>query len=365
MPSDNDHRETVAEDSTSRTPDRLCPSNYQSHRRHSSPSALGESAGFEFPDSSTDTPLSPGDDSPTPIRHAGPRNHSSPFLSRSNFRSRAQSSSSNFVSGGFDRDKSNLSLLQDEDIFNDLKFELQAPPKQRGKRSRASTSSGALILSIDSNSASNSSIHTACSTSIGEPNKGTQMRTATPVENCVVDFQADEVFHQKPKNHRRRSTSNVQRERSPDRLFSAGCLGIIGDNDLHSPEDTRTKHPSRRPSSPCRLYKIVKDAEERVSSLKSQRRPSSPKLPSPASPLNSPRSPLSPSASSVSAGVVVTSSRPSRRRSSISSAASAFAAATAGASPSYTATSPTATRFRFGKSRITTRPVSFLSLAIA
>ena len=155
MPSDNDHRETVAEDSTSRTPDRLCPTNYQSYRRHSSPSALGESAGFEFPDSSTDTPLSPGDDSPTPIRHAGPRNHSSPFLSRSNFRSRAQSSSSNFVSGGFDKDKSNLSLLQDEDIFNDLKFELQAPPKQRGKRSRASTSSGAVILSIDSNSASN------------------------------------------------------------------------------------------------------------------------------------------------------------------------------------------------------------------
>lgn len=352
MPSDNNPTETKPRGPVARTPDRLCPSSYHSYRRHSSPSALGESAGFEFPESSTDTPLSPEEHSPAPLRHGGSRNYSSPFLSRGNIRTRAQSSSSDFVSGGLGKDKTNLetnSLLSsspDEDIFGNNKFELQPPPKQRGKRSRACTSSGPLMLPRNPKSDSTPAIRAPTSAiSVEAHEDKTNRATKNAVEN--FDF-SDEVFNQKPKNHRRRSSPSVQRERSPDRFPPVSCLGIIGDSGPLSPDEARNKNSTRRPSSPCRLYKIVKDAEERVSSLKSQRRPSPPKLSSPASPLSSPRSPLSPSANSVSAGVVVTSSRPSRRRSSISSAASAFAAATAGASPSYASTSPTATRFRFG-----------------
>ena len=354
MPSDNNPTESEARGPATRSPDRLCPgSNYHSYRRHSSPSALGESAAFEFPESTTDTP--------TPIREL--RNHSSPLLTRGDIRTRAQSSSSDFVSGGVGKHKTYLetnSLLSsspDEDIFGDIKFELQAPPKQRSKRSRAITASGPLMSTKDPISDSTSTVRAPYSNSSLQAHEERSKRTTTnAVENCDLSFHSDEVFYQKPKDHRRRSSPSVHRERSPDRTPPVSCLGITGDSGPLSPELTHSKQSSsRRPSSPCRLYKIVKDAEERVSNLKSQRRPSPPKMfsstapKSPVSPLGSPRSPLSPSANSVSAGVVVTSSRPSRRRSSISSAASAFAAATAGASPSYVATSPTATRFRFGE----------------
>ena len=357
MPSDSDQSESVPGGTAARTPDRLCPSSYHSYRRHSSPSALGESGAFEFPEASTDTPHSPEEDSPTPIRHAGLRNHSSPFLTRGNIRTRAQSSSSDFVSGGDGKEKSYvetnslLSSSPDEDIFDDVKFELQAPPKHRSKRSRACTSSGPLMFSRHANTDTSRANRVQPGTSVQAHEDNTK-RTA--VETCDLNLQGDDVFYQKIKDRRRRSSPNVHRERSPDRTPAVNCLGILGDSGAQSPEVTHSKQ-ARRPSSPCRLYKIVKDAEERVSNLKSQRWPSPPKVnshpppKSPVSPLSSPRSPLSPSANSVSAGVVVTSSRPSRRRSSISSAASAFAAATAGASPSYAATSPTATRFRFGE----------------
>lgn len=350
MPSDNNQASAVP---AARTPDRLCPSNYHSYRRHSSPSALGESAAFEFPESTTDTPQSPEEDSPTPIRHGSIRNHSSPFLTRGNIRTRAQSSSSDFMSVGIGKNKayvetnSLLSSSPDEDIFSDLKFELQAPPKQRSKRSRAFTSSGSLTQPSDAISDTAQTNRAPSGLVSVKPHED---KTRRGVVDNDLSFQGDEVFYQKAKDRRRRSSPSGYRERSPD-TPPVSCLGIITDSGSQSPEIT---HSNRRPSSPCRLYKIVKDAEERVSSsLKSQRRPSSPRTcsypppKSPVSPLSSPRSPLSPSANSVSAGVVVTSSRPSRRRSSISSAASAFAAATAGASPSYAATSPT--RFRFGK----------------
>ena len=363
MPSDN-KQENVSTTAAARTPDRLCPTNYHSYRRHSSPSALGESAGFEFPESSGDDPPH----SPEPIRHGGPRNYSSPFLSRGNIRSRAQSSSSDLMSAENGKGTSLLSSYQEDDIFSDVKFELQAPPKPRGKRSRA-CSSGAAVLTKDPVLDSLGTGLQASPPTIRMPfnaptsqtqsithsdhngTEKTRRRILNAVENGDVGGQSDDLFQtSKTLENRRRSSPSVQRERSVDP--AVGCLGITGDQ---SPELRQNKHSTRRPSSPCRLYKIVKEAEERVLNLKSQRRPSSPKLSShpqpksPVSPISSPRSPLSPSANSVSAGVVVTSSRPSRRRSSISSAASAFAAATAGASPSYAATSPTATKFRFGE----------------
>ena len=351
MPSDNEQAENISTSTApSRTPDRLCPTNYHSYRRHSSPSALGESAAFEFPESSDDPPHSPEEDSPTPMRHGGARNYSSPFLSRGNIRTRAQSSSSDFMSGEIGKNSSLLSSCHEDDIFGDLKFELQAPPKARGKRSRA-CSSGAAVLTKDP--VFNSSSSQSQSTTNSDHNSLDKTRRKIPiaVENGDVSRHGDDLF-QTPKamDSRRRSSPSGPRERNTDHAI--GCLGITGDQ---TPELTQNKLSTRRPNSPCRLYKIVKEAEERVLNLKSQRRPSSPKLSShpppksPVSPISSPRSPLSPSASSVSAGVVVTSSRPSRRRSSISSAASAFAAATAGASPSYAATSPTTTKFRFGE----------------
>ena len=360
MPSDSEQAENISTSAeATRTPDRLCPTNYHSYRRHSSPSALGESAGFEFPESSGDDPPH----SPDPIRPGGTRNYSSPFLSRGNIRSRAQSSSSDLTSAGNGKGGSLLSSYQEDDIFSDVKFELQAPPKPRGKRSRA-CSSGAAVLtkdpildSLGSPPTIRTSLNTFSSQTKSIPpsdhNNAEKTRRRIPhaAENGDAGLQSDDLF-QTPKTweNRRRSSPIMQRDRSADP--TVGCLGISGDQ---SPELTQNKHSTRRPSSPCRLYKIVKEAEERVLNLKSQRRPSSPKITShpqpksPVSPISSPRSPLSPSANTVSAGVVVTSSRPSRRRSSISSAASAFAAATAGASPSYAATSPTATKFRFGE----------------
>lgn len=344
MPSDNEQAENLSKPTAAtRTPDRLCPINYHSYRRHSSPSALGESAAFEFPESSGDPPHSPEEDSPTPIRHGGTRNYSSPFLSRGNIRTRAQSSSSDFTSGEIGKSSSLLSSCHEDDIFSDMKFELQAPPKARSKRSRA-CSSGVAVLSRDP-------VLNSITPSDHKSVEKTRRRIHNAVENGDIARNSDDLF-QTPKvtDSRRRSSPSAARERNTDP--AVGCLGITGDQ---SPELTQNKLSTRRPSSPCRLYKIVKEAEERVLNLKTQRRPSSPKLSShpppksPVSPISSPRSPLSPSASSVSAGVVVTSSRPSRRRSSISSAASAFAAATAGASPSYAATSPTATKFRFGE----------------
>ena len=351
MPSDNEQVENISTTTAAtRTPDRLCPTNYHSYRRHSSPSALGESAAFEFPESSDDPPHSPEEGSPTPIRHGGARNYSSPFLSRGNIRTRAQSSSSDFMSGEIGKSSSLLSSCHEDDIFGDLKFELQAPPKARGKRSRA-CSSGAAVLTRDPVFNSSSSQSPSITHSDHNNVDKTRRRIPNAVQNGDVARHGDDLFQtSKAADSRRRSSPSAPRERNTD--HAVGCLGITGDQ---SPELTHNKLSTRRPSSPCRLYKIVKEAEERVLNLKTQRRPSSPKPSShpppksPVSPISSPRSPLSPSASSVSAGVVVTSSRPSRRRSSISSAASAFAAATAGASPSYAATSPTATKFRFGE----------------
>ena len=362
MPSDNEQEENVSRTTApTRTPDRLCPTNYHSYRRHSSPSALGETAAFEFPESSGDPPHSPEEDSPTPIRHGGPRNHSSPFLSRGNIRTRAQSSSSDLMSGENGKGTSLLCSSQEDDIFSDVKFELQAPPKLRGKRSRACSSSAAvltrdpLLESLGSGLQASpptirAPVNTPSAQSTPHSNHNGAERTRRRIPNAVENYDVGDDLFQTPKalDNRRRSSPSVHR--NPP----VSCLGITVDGVSQSPELTHNKHSNRRPSSPCRLYKIVKEAEERVLSLKSQRRPSPPKLSShppksPVSPISSPRSPLSPSANSVSAGVVVTSSRPSRRRSSISSAASAFAAATAGASPSYVATSPTTTKFRFGE----------------
>ncbi|XP_068694314.1 ras-specific guanine nucleotide-releasing factor 2-like isoform X2 [Montipora foliosa] len=347
MPSDNNQAEAIPRDTAGRTPDRLCPSNYHCYRRHSSPSALGETAAFDFPESSADPPHSPEEvDSPGPIRHDGLRNHSSPFLTRGNIRTRAQSSSSDFVSAGGAQHRLNmetnsmLSTSHDEDVFGDMKFELQAPPKQRTRRSRALTTSGPVISAETRSSSGYSPVTTP------------EVKTKRTVDNELLP-QEGEVVNQKVKTHRRRSSPSGHRDRGVD-TPPVSCLGIISDSGLQNPERSHEKQLNKRSSSPCRLYKIVKDAEDRVMSLKSQRRPSPP-MPasyaspkSPVSPVSSPRSPLSPSANAVSAGVVVTSSRPSRRRSSIASAAAAFAAATAGASPSYAANSPT--RFRFGHS---------------
>ena len=344
-----------------RTPDRLCPTTYHSYRRHSSPSALGDTAGFEFPDSNADAPCSPSEDSPSPIRHGGPRNHSSPFLSRGNVRGRAQSSSSDFVSAGIEIESSVFSHSPD-DIFSDSdKFELQAPPKRK-HRSRT-CSVGPSVFTEYSSSRSSTKALLASPANIPTPHNSPSSQTQAQStvhdntadrakrkilnasgDNSEAGCQGDEVFYvpSKPPNHRQRSSTSVaRRERSPEHIPPIGCLGTGGESGPQSPSP-------RRSNSPCRLYKIVKEAEERVCNLKSQF-PSGHRPRSPASPLNSPRSPTSPSTSSVSAGVVVTSSKPSRRRSSISSAAAAFAAATAGASPSYAATSPTATKFRFGE----------------
>lgn len=361
MPSDNEQVENKHQEAEieSRTPDRLCPSNYHSYRRHSSPSALGETAAFEFPESSDDPPQSPEEDSPTPIRHGGPQNYSSPFLSRgNNTRTRAQSSSSDFMSGGNGKDSSLLSSSQEDDIF-ELKFELQAPPKPRSKRSRPSSSSGTAVESLESSfqtssppfRASLNTVSKQVQSTLNSNHEGmekTRRRLTNAVENYDISLDSGEFSQAPSVINRRRSSPAVSRERLVEPPIT--CLGITVDSSSESPLN---KHSSRGPSSPCRLYKIVKEAEERVLNLKSQRRPNSPKLSShppksPVSPISSPRSPLSPSATSVSAGVVVTSSRPSRRRSSISSAASAFAAATAGASPSYAANSSPTTKFRFG-----------------
>lgn len=350
MPSDNNQAEAATPSETAgHTPDRLCPSNYHSYRRHSSPSALGETAAFDFPESNTDQPQSPGEDSPRPIRHDSLRNHSSPFLTRGNFRTRAQSSSSDFVSTGVTHNKLNMEtnpmLLTShvEDVFCDLKFELQAPPKQRpNRRSRALNPSGP-VLSTESPSSGNFPVH-----STEEKIK----RTTTNTIEKELSLQDGEKVSQKAKSHRRRSSPSGC-DRGPPETPPVSCLGVVADAGSQNPEISREKQSNKRSSSPCKLYKIVKDAEDRVMSLKSHRRSSPPMTTSyaspksPVSPISSPRSPLSPSANAVSAGVVVTSSIPARRRSSISSAAAAFAAATAGASPSYAATSPT--RFRFGE----------------
>ena len=356
MPSDNNQAEACTPSETAGlTPDRLCPSNYHSYRRHSSPSALGETAAFDFPESTTDQPQSPGEDSPGPIRHESLRNHSSPFLARGNIRTRAQSSSSDFVSTGVTHNKLNmetnskLSTSPVEDVFCDLKFELQAPPKQRpNRRSRALTPSGS-VLSSENPSSGSSSVH-----STEEKTK----RTTTNTTEKELSLQDCEKVSQKTKSHRRRSSPSGCRDRGSTETPPVSCLGIVADAGSQTPEISREKQSNKRSGSPCKLYKIVKDAEERVMSLKSQRRSSPPMTTSyaspksPVSPISSPRSPLSPSANTVSAGVVVTSSIPARRRSSISSAAAAFAAATAGASPSYAATSPT--RFRFGEWKVST-----------
>ena len=350
MPSDNQAEACTPSETAGLTPDRLCPSNYHSYRRHSSPSALGETAAFDFPESTIDQPQSPGEDSPGPIRHESLRNHSSPFLARGNIRTRAQSSSSDFVSTGATHNKLNmetnskLSTSPVEDVFCDLKFELQAPPKQRpNRRSRALTPSGS-VLSSENPSSGSSSVH-----STEEKTK----RTTTNTTDKELSLQDYEKVSQKTKSYRRRSSPSGCRDRGSTETPPVSCLGIVADAGSQTPEISREKQSNKRSGSPCKLYKIVKDAEERVMSLKSQRRSSPPMTTSyaspksPVSPISSPRSPLSPSANTVSAGVVVTSSIPARRRSSISSAAAAFAAATAGASPSYAATSPT--RFRFGE----------------
>ena len=244
MPSDNNQATAVP---ATRTPDRLCPSNYHSYRRHSSPSALGESAAFEFPESTTDTPQSPEEDSPTPIRHGSIRNHSSPFLTRGNIRTRAQSSSSDFVSVGIGKNKayvetnSLLTSSADEDIFGDLKFELQAPPKQRSKRSRTFTSSASLT---QPNDAISDTTHTNRAPSgLVQTHEDKSRRTTTSVVDNDFSFHGDEVFYQKAKDRRRRSSPSGHRERIPD-TPPVSCLGIITNTSSQSPEIT---HSNRRP----------------------------------------------------------------------------------------------------------------------
>ena len=374
-----------------KSPSRLMPNAYHSYRRHSSPSALGDSAAFEFPATAGDV-QSPTEEVP----EKQTRNQSSPFLTCGNIRSRAQSTSSDLtqrvvsVSRCPDENYSLSSSSTDEE--DDPRFELQAPPKLR-TRHRACSSGQILVTSPtvdeDSGSELGPDPFSPLATLSAPPNTPL---TGSSSSHCLRHCNSDQESHVEkakkkvlsvmgigheadigsPKNTRSNS-----RSQSPDVCESPGIPPLVSEEDVNlSPELPRAHLGNRRPSSPSRFAKLVKEAEERLSGITSPRRPSSPSLqtmdrrPSLSmSPLNSPRSPrspLSPSANSVNAGVVVTSSKPSRRRSSISQAAAAFAAATAGASPSpsYGVSSPTIQRFRFGKQYVCLSVCLFVCLSV-
>lgn len=359
-----------------KSPSRLMPNAYHSYRRHSSPSALGDSAAFEFPATAGDV-QSPTEEVP----EKQTRNQSSPFLTCGNIRSRAQSTSSDLTQRAM-----NISRCPEEtyslsssstDEEDDPRFELQSPPKLR-IRHRACSSGQILVTSPtvdeDSGSELGADPFSPSPTLSAPPNTPL---TGSSSSHCLRQSSSDQESHiEKAKKKVLNvmgtdqeadvgSSKNIKsnsRSQSPEVCESPGIPPLVSEEDVNlSPEMPRANLGNRRPSSPSRFAKFVKEAEERLSGITSPRRPSSPSLqtmdrrPSLSmSPLNSPRSPrspLSPSTNCVNAGVVVTSSKPSRRRSSISQAAAAFAAATAGASPSpsYGGSSPTIQRFRFGK----------------
>eukprot|EP00794_Sanderia_malayensis_P009753 gene9753-10750_t len=112
----------------------------------------------------------------------------------------------------------------------------------------------------------------------------------------------------------------------------------------------RSRSPQMSPKSPIRRFIPGSNSKSRKSSDKSEYITVDSGRTSPMDVLRSPTLPRSPNSSppSPAPGVVVTSHRSSRRRSSISSAAVAFAAATAGASVSPAASPTSASRFRFG-----------------
>ena len=362
MVSDEDEPLVTCQQDTS---DRLCPNVHQSYRRHSSPSALGEAAEFEFPSSPE------GDvDSPTgrpPIRHGGRRNQSSPFLSRGSVRTRAQSSSSEFASHNESRSFletwSCLAPSPEEDS-PDTKFLLQSPPKRRS-RNRTCPSrtehaqdgfpSPCLPLKAPPNtpSAGGSTPGSSAEQDSTVARAKRKMMNAIGLATGDTALQGEEILPRPPRSPQRS-------KRCSTGSASSSGLPPLDWLENSSNEDVSQSHEAslynRRPSSPCRLYKIVKDAEERITNMTSSRPPNSPKSStlrqkSPStSPLPSPRCPRSPASPSANAGVVVTSSRPSRRRSSISMAAAAFAAATAGASsPGTIPGNPPVSKFRFGK----------------
>ncbi|XP_048583532.1 ras-specific guanine nucleotide-releasing factor 1 isoform X2 [Nematostella vectensis] len=353
---------------------RLMPSSYHSYRRHSSPSALGETAAFEFPANSCEA-MSPTEETVDPSTN---KNQSSPFLTCvTNVRSRSQSTASDLTPTPRDISTPTYPSLSSSPEEGSC-FQLQSPPR-RITRHRACSSGHILVTSptVDYEDPPDIMSSRCVSTSLGAP-PNTPLVNASSSQNLreshasdqgegavekakrkvlsVMGFshEGDEVFtsRQRSPRPRRRSSPNVHRERSPE-VFDSSRPPLVSEEDLSlSPELPRACFPA----STSRFAKIVKDAEERLAGITTTRRPSSPSLfpdrrpRSPVSPLGSPRSPRSPLSPSTNAGVVVTSSKPSRRRSSISQAAAAFAAATAGAStsPNNIASSPTIQRFRFG-----------------
>lgn len=331
---------------------RLCPNLYQSYRRHSSPSALGETTGFEFPVNSVDALETPTDDMPDFVENTKyhSRSHTSPTLPHGCFpRGRAQSAS--YEVGPalqaqavlLPSETSLFSSPPNDSIPGDV-FQLESPPRRHARDRRASDG----ICLVNSFSTStidehqlddiiSSSQHTPPSSPIKGVsfNSGDQQRNVEKVKRKLLGTHETGSYSPTPP----KSLFNRRRGSNTDGKDIAFLDGI------------------KRPPSPCRLHKIGKEAEEKRSGMSN-----SPKLtiliPHSPSPLNSPRSPRSPISPSTSAGVVVTSSRPSRRRASISSAAAAFAAATAGASPSTGihsnhVNSQHSSRFRFGKSYMT------------
>lgn len=336
-------------DEPEKSPSRLMPTCYHSYRRHSSPSALGDTAAFDFP-VVTDDVQSPTDEVP----ESKSRNQSSPFLTCGKVRSRAQSTCNETV----EHQSYSYSSSSSEDDTE--QFELQDPPKMR-TRHRACSSGQILVTSptVDEDSGSELNLDPfSPSATLSAP----LPMIGSSSSHCLRQTPPDQENHTEKAKNKVLQVMGLAIQVNKISGEHPRVPPLVTEEDVTlSPELPRASLGNRRPSSPSRFAKLVKEAEERLSGITSPRRPSSPNLqtqdrrPSLSmSPLNSPRSPrspLSPSANSVNAGVVVTSSKPSRRRSSISQAAAAFAAATAGASPSpnYGGSSPTIQRFRFGK----------------
>ena len=345
-----------------RLPDRLCPNLYQSYRRHSSPSALGETTGFEFPVNSPDTVETPTDEVSDIIETTKDpqRGHSSPTLLRGCFpRARAQSTSYQMeqVSQGSVVSPSEVSFLSSspDELGPCDVFQLESPPRRRPRRRTVSV--GAVPVTcpviadtLDQEISVSRGYLSRLKAPPNTPLKGITFASAVEQQSTIDKAKkkmqgAVDAGHfsptppKSPLQRRRASAADVK-----DSGSHGQSNAVFDDSDLF-----RHSRNIRHPSSPCRLHRTVKDVEERGSGVSQPRIPNSPKLavriPRSTSPTSSPRSPLSPS---TNAGVVVTSSRPSRRRSSISSAAAAFAAATAGASPSPNI-NMNSQKFRFGK----------------
>ena len=335
--------------------DRLCPNAYYSYRRHSSPSALGETAEFEFPSSPDGVTNSQPDELPS--RHSGRRNQSSPFLSRGSVRTRAQSSSSDFGSNSESRSYletwSCIAPPTEEVHVTPKKFQLQSPPKRR-TRSRGDSVRDSSGKGLETISGPTSKTQTSAPLGRGSPAEQDNpvSRAKRKVMNAIglgtPDSQSEEGGFRPPRTSQRSGRGSMSSSSPSSGILPLDWLDASSEETSH---DGDASAKSKGTASPCRLYKIVKEAEERATSMTTAaaaptaRRQKSPST----SPLSSPRCPRSPVSPNANAGVVVTSSRPSRRRSSISVAAAAFAAATAGASSPSGNLAPS--KFRFGKWR--------------